>query len=68
MESYEVGGKHYICKISCEGCEMHKEPITFPRGPGTSISTSPSASNAWNSIKSQIRKIHREHIEKFNTE
>jgi hypothetical protein len=63
IHSYEVGGKHYICKIICEGCEMHEEPIIFPNGKGTSISTSPSASNAWNSIKTQIKKIHREHIE-----
>jgi len=63
LESYIVGGKHYLCKITCEGCDLHEETITFPNGRGTSISTSPSASNAWNSIKSQIRKVHREHIE-----
>ena len=63
LDSYVVGGKHYLCKITCEGCDLHENPITFPNGKGTSISTSPSASNAWSSIKSQIRKVHREHVE-----
>ena len=62
LHDYHVGGKHYICKILCEGCEMHEEPAVFPNGKGTSISTSPSASNAWNNIKSQIKKVHREHF------
>tara|TARA_Y100000996_G_C22545143_1_gene651508 strand:+ start:323 stop:580 length:258 start_codon:yes stop_codon:yes gene_type:complete len=64
LDSYKTGGKHYLCKIRCEGCDLHDDVIVFPNGNGTSISTSPSASNAWNSIKSQIRKVHREHLEK----
>jgi len=64
LYEYHVGGKHYICKIKCKGCKLHDEEIIFPNGNGTSISTSPSASNAWKNIKTQINKIHREHIEK----
>lgn len=61
LHDYHVGGKHYLCKIECKGCEIHPNGAIFPNGKGTSISTSPSTSNAWNNIKSQIKKIHREH-------
>ena len=64
LVSYNNGGKHYICKIKCNGCELHEGEMIFPNGNGTSISSTPSASNAWNSIKSQIRKIHKETVEK----
>jgi|TARA_X000001036_G_C20106785_1_gene573525 hypothetical protein len=63
LDSYKVGGKHYLCKIKCKGCELHEDEIIFPHGNGTSISSTPSASNAWNNIKSQIRKVHREHLD-----
>jgi len=65
LDSYIVGGKHYLCKIKCDGCSLHEDTIIFPKGVGTSISTSPSASNAWNNIKSQIRKVHRQHLDKY---
>jgi len=64
LDSYDSNGKHNMCKIKCPGCEKYPEGHIFPEGRGTSISSTPSASNAWNSIKSQIRKVHRENIEK----
>ena len=44
LYDYQVGGKHYLCKIECKGCEIHPNGAIFPNGKGTSISTSPSAS------------------------